>query len=193
MNEFDYRSIPDNWYALAASRAYATHPHLAGSSEDYSDAQVILKLFQDNFEITPPAESPIFNAGSTESRSATLDIHKLTKPTAWIDKYFPYMNTPLDRSLEILGEDGEPVWSADLVEDGDPRDPEATLYRDAVPTFHGFSKDGEAEGQLIYANYGSKEDYDLLVKKGADLTGKIVLVRYGGLFRGLKVRTRMTI
>lgn len=105
------------------------------------------------------------------------------------------MNTPLDRQLEILDlaseEDGEfkhkAVWSADLEEVADPRDPEAARYADAVPAFHGLSKGGEAQGQLIYANYGTKEDYDLLVSKGANLTGKIVLVRYGGLFRGLKV------
>jgi N-acetylated-alpha-linked acidic dipeptidase len=67
------------------------------------------------------------------------------------------LNTPLDRSVEILGKDGKAVWSADLVEDGDPLDDEAHKYKDAVPTWHGLSRDGTAEGQLVYANYGSKE------------------------------------
>jgi hypothetical protein len=31
------------------------------------------------------------------------------------------------------------------------------------------------------------QDYDELISQGTDLTGKIVIVRYGGLFRGLKV------
>ena len=98
------------------------------------------------------------------------------------------MNTPLDRTLSILGEDGKPEWDADLVEDGDPRDPEAAKYRDSVPTFHGLSADGDVEGQLVYVNYGRKEDYDELIAKGVDFTGKIVLARYGAVFRGLKVR-----
>lgn len=97
------------------------------------------------------------------------------------------MNTPLDRSLQIIGEDGKAVWDADLVEDGDPRDPEAAKYKDSVPTFHGLSHGGEVEGLLIYANYGRKEDYDELVAKGANFTGKIVITRYGAIFRGLKV------
>lgn len=89
--------------------------------------------------------------------------------------------------MEILGEDGKPIWSADLVEKGDERDPESVKYADAVPTFHGLSKSGEAEGPLIYANYGTKQDYDDLVAAGANFTGKIVIVRYGAVFRGLKV------
>lgn len=79
------------------------------------------------------------------------------------------------------------MFSADLVEDGDLRDPEAAKYRNAVPTFHGLSRDGDVTGELVYANYGSQEDYAKLVVAGANLTGKIVLTRYGGIFRGLKV------
>lgn len=99
------------------------------------------------------------------------------------------MNTPLDRRLEILDDDGGVLWAADLEEDWDPLDREAAEYRDAVPTFHGLSRGGEVEGKLVYANYGTKEDYDELVEAGADLSGKIVIVRYGAIFRGLKVRS----
>ncbi|EIW61691.1 Zn-dependent exopeptidase [Trametes versicolor FP-101664 SS1] len=182
-----YLSVPDPASALLASREYATHPHIAGSIEDYTDATVILKLFQDHFGIVAPPEPPLFPAGSPASRSATLDINKLHKPAAWIDIYYPVMNTPLDRAVEILGADGEVEFSADLVEDGDPRDPEAAEYRDAVPTFHGLSADGIAEGEIVYVNYGRKEDYDEIVAKGGNLTGKIVLARYGANFRGLKI------
>ncbi|KAI0375832.1 Zn-dependent exopeptidase [Pilatotrama ljubarskyi] len=184
-----YLSVPDPASALQASREYATHPHLAGSIEDYEDARVILKLFQDNFGIVAPPEPPVFPAGSPASRQATLGIPKRHKAAAWIDVYYPVMNTPLDRSLELLADDGEHVeWAADLEEDGDPRDPEAAKYRDAVPTFHGLSADGTAVGQVVYANYGLKEDYDEIVAKGGNLTGKIVLARYGGNFRGLKIK-----
>ena len=37
-------------------------------------------------------------------------------------------------------------------------------------------------------NYGRPEDYVAIEKLGIDMKGKIVLARYGGLFRGLKVR-----
>lgn len=35
---------------------------------------------------------------------------------------------------------------------------------------------------------GSIADYDRLVELGVELEGKIALVKYGGLFRGLKVK-----
>ncbi|KDQ64377.1 hypothetical protein JAAARDRAFT_27999 [Jaapia argillacea MUCL 33604] len=183
-----FLSVPSSENALAASRAYATHPHLAGAPEDFDDAKVILELFQKQFGISPPSEIPVFPAGSAESRNATLGIPELDAPNAWIDVYYPIMNTPLDRSLQILDHEGNSLWDADLVEDGDERDPEAAKYRDAVPTWHGLSRGGEVEGQLIYANYGTKEDYDYLVASGANLTGKIVLTRYGAIFRGLKIK-----
>jgi N-acetylated-alpha-linked acidic dipeptidase len=176
---------------LSASRKYATHPHLAGSSEDLEDAKVLLELFQTQFNIPVPEEEPIFPAGSHESRHATLNIPKLSSPQAWIDTYYPIMNTPLDRSLELIGDDGSIVWTADLVEDGDPRDPEAAKYRDYVPTWHGCSFGGEAEGELVYVNYGTKEDYDKLVELGVEFKGKITIARYGGIFRGLKVSTQV--
>ncbi|KZT71471.1 Zn-dependent exopeptidase [Daedalea quercina L-15889] len=183
-----FLSVPSTESAFASSRKWATHPHLAGSSEDFEDAKDILSVFQDAFNIPKPPVAPVFPAGSPLSRAATLGINKLPGPVAWIDKYYPVMNTPVNHSLLVLSEDGETVWEADLEEDGDPADPDASKYRTAVPAWHGLSKDGEAEGELIYANYGRKEDYDAIVAAGGDLTGKIVLARYGAIFRGLKIQ-----
>ena len=118
---------------------------------------------------------------------STLKIASLKSPNAWIDVYYPVMNTALNRSLEILDEDGESLWKANLEEDGDPLDPEAAMYKDAVPTWHGLSRDGDVTGELVYANYGTKEDYDNLRATGVNVTGKIVITRYGAIFRGLKV------
>ena len=182
-----FSSVPDPEVALATSRKYATIPHLAGSPEDYASAETMLALFQTEFNIDVPSELPVFPAGTSKSRNATLGITSSKAPSAWIDVYYPVLNTPLDRSLQILDEDGKPVWSADLAEHGDKLDPEAAKYADAVPAFHGLSKGGEVEGQLIYVNYGTKEDFDELVAAGVDFTGKIVITRYGGNYRGLKV------
>jgi len=40
---------------------------------------------------------------------------------------------------------------------------------------------------VVYANYGRLEDFDQLAARHIDLKGKIVLTRYGGNFRGVKV------
>ncbi|KAG1727082.1 Zn-dependent exopeptidase [Suillus paluster] len=189
--EDGYLAVPSAESALAASRDYATHPHLAGAVEDFQDAKDILALFQSEFGIPAPATEPIYPAGSPESREATLSsISKLSKPAAWVDIYYPVMNTGNADGLavELLGESDQPIWKANLLEDGDPRDETAAKYKDAIPPWHGLSAGGEAIGQLVYANYGTKDDYDKLVGAGVDLTGKIVLTRYGANFRGLKVQ-----
>lgn len=180
-------SVPNPKSALASSRSYTTYPHLAGSTADHEDALSILKLFQTELNIPASDRVPQFDAGSPESRNATLNIGELKGLNAWIDVYYPVMNTGLERKLQIF-EEGVLVWDGDLVEDGDPLDPEAAKYRDAIPTWHGLSKDGDVKGQLIYANYGTQEDYQNLLSIGTNFTEKIVLVRYGAIFRGLKVR-----
>ena len=129
-------------------------------------AKDFLDILQHEFSIPKTLEYPIFSAGSEASRNATLSITNLTQPTAWIDVYYPVLNTPLDRSLEILGEDGTAVWKADLEEVGDQLDSDAYEHAKSIGAWHGLSCDGEAEGRLIYVNYGRKSDYDQLVQKG---------------------------
>ncbi|KAJ7780979.1 hypothetical protein B0H16DRAFT_1298508 [Mycena metata] len=183
-----YLTIPDEDSAIESSRLFATEPHLAGSEGDLKTAKDFLNIFQTEFGIESTASEPIFAAGSPESQDATNSIPKTKHPRAWIDVYYPVMNTPLDRSLQLLDGDGEVVWEAELEEVADDTDPDAGAHYADVPTFHGLSAAGDVQGKLIYANYGRKEDYDDLVEKGVNLTGAVVITRYGGIFRGLKVK-----
>ncbi|KAL8954470.1 MAG: hypothetical protein Q9183_007102, partial [Haloplaca sp. 2 TL-2023] len=59
-----------------------------------------------------------------------------------------------------------------------------------TPVFHGHSKTGNVTGPLIYANYGSREDFQNLVDQGIELSGSSALVRYYGTQgdRSLKVK-----
>lgn len=41
---------------------------------------------------------------------------------------------------------------------------------------------------MVYVNYGRPEDFEALAAAGVSAEGKIALARYGGIFRGLKVR-----
>jgi N-acetylated-alpha-linked acidic dipeptidase len=56
-----------------------------------------------------------------------------------------------------------------------------------VMPFNGSSGSGDVTGEVVYANYGRMEDFDKLTAEHIDLRGKIVLCRYGGNFRGVKV------
>ena len=68
-------------------------------------------------------------------------------------------------------------------ESGDP----ATADLRAVPAYTAYSPSGEVRGQVVYANYGLPDDFQRLAEMGIDVRGKILLVRYGQCFRGVKV------
>jgi N-acetylated-alpha-linked acidic dipeptidase len=68
-------------------------------------------------------------------------------------------------------------------------DVEGDPYQDdprVVMPFNGSSPSGDVEAEVIYANYGRPEDFKKLEDMKVDVRGKIVLVRYGENFRGVK-------
>jgi N-acetylated-alpha-linked acidic dipeptidase len=56
----------------------------------------------------------------------------------------------------------------------------------AIAAYNAYSPSGDVTAEVVYANYGLPEDYDRLQELGIDVAGKIVLVRYGRCFRGVK-------
>ena len=56
----------------------------------------------------------------------------------------------------------------------------------SVMGFNAYSPSGDVTAEVVYANYGVPEDYAELRNMGIDVAGKIVLVRYGKCFRGVK-------
>ncbi|MEQ9398683.1 MAG: M28 family peptidase [Longimicrobiales bacterium] len=61
-------------------------------------------------------------------------------------------------------------------------------HPDLLNGWNAFSGSGDVTGEVVYANYGRREDYRALDSMGIDLTDKVVVARYGGNFRGFKVK-----
>jgi N-acetylated-alpha-linked acidic dipeptidase len=110
-----------------------------------------------------------------------------------IVSYEVHLNKHVDHRLALLqkAKPETPEWKvsfeASLREDVLEKDP-STKLEDSVPTFHGYSASGNVTAPVVYVNYGSWQDYDDLIKANVSLKGKIALARYGGIFRGLKVK-----
>ncbi|KAG6022541.1 hypothetical protein E4U40_004529 [Claviceps sp. LM458 group G5] len=109
-----------------------------------------------------------------------------------IVEYDVYINYPAGHGLSLLKKSDEnDAWSiafnASLTEDILDED-STTSLDDRIPTFHGYSASGNVTGQFVYVNYGTYQDYQDLVEAGIDLKGKIAIAKYGGIFRGLKVK-----
>jgi N-acetylated-alpha-linked acidic dipeptidase len=66
--------------------------------------------------------------------------------------------------------------------------PWESAFDEAVVGYNAFSPSGDVAGDVVYANYGLPQDYAELDKLGVSVKDKIVLVRYGGSFRGVKAQ-----
>lgn len=57
-----------------------------------------------------------------------------------------------------------------------------------LPGWNAYSGSGDVTAEVVYANYGRKEDFEKLAELGISVAGKIVIARYGGNFRGYKAK-----
>src|SRR5436853_834556 len=80
-------------------------------------------------------------------------------------------------------------WQASLKEDAVAGDPFSA--REVGVAYHAYSASGEVTAPVVYANSGNPADYDWLAAHGADIMGKIALVRYSMpySYRGFKALT----
>ena len=103
------------------------------------------------------------------------------------ERFDVYMNYPKKGGRRVaIVEPTELQWEAILEEEPVNK----RLSREQTPVFHGLSKSGTVRGPLVYANYGSKQDFEKLQNQGINITGSIIIVRYYGSQsdRALKVK-----
>ncbi len=100
-----------------------------------------------------------------------------------IVEYSVWMNYPKEISVDVTAPAGVTMHGPTREHvDGDP-------YQDdprVVTPYSGMSPSGDVEADVVYASYGSPEDFKKLEDLKVDVRGKIVLVRYGQNFRGVK-------
>ena len=127
-------------------------------------------------------------AGTFADKKTALFVFDKLKEWGWqvdMAEYEVLLNYPAKPPTLALIQPNNRILS--LVEDSNLADKDSASP-DAFPAFHGYGVSGTAQGQVVYANHGRPEDYATLEKLGVDVRDKIVLVRYGEIFRGLKVR-----
>jgi N-acetylated-alpha-linked acidic dipeptidase len=138
-----------------------------------------LRIYMDRMAAKP------HHAGSPGSKGVAEYL--ATQLTEWgfdtrIETFQALIPYPTARLLEMTA----PVrFRAKLAEPAIPEDP-ATAQENQLPTFNAYGASGDVTAPLVYVNYGLPEDFDYLKKQGIDVRGKIVIVRYGRSWRGLK-------
>ena len=126
-------------------------------------------------------------AGTPEDK-ATADYVAQKFRAAGLDteivEYKVWINYPSEISVDITAPAGVEMHGPTREHvDGDPYDDDPRV----VMPFSSMSPSGDVEADVVYANYGTPEDFEKLEKLKIDVHGKIVLVRYGQNFRGVKV------
>ncbi|MDR3508933.1 MAG: transferrin receptor-like dimerization domain-containing protein [Caulobacteraceae bacterium] len=102
---------------------------------------------------------------------------------AHIEEFSVLYPTPKHEALELLG---PAPFTATLTEPPMPGDATSANTAGALPAWLAFGGDGDVTAELVYVNYGMPDDYKALDRMGVSVKGKIVIVRYGGGWRGLK-------
>jgi N-acetylated-alpha-linked acidic dipeptidase len=126
-------------------------------------------------------------AGSPEDRRTAdyvLQQYLAAGLDASIQPYKVWMALPLDVRVDVVAPENVVMHgpSPERVSD-DPFQKDARI----LPAFNEYSPSGDVTADVVYANYGRAEDFKKLKEMGIDVKGKLVIVRYGEVFRGVKV------
>ena len=106
---------------------------------------------------------------------------------------FPVLlSYPKSRRLTLQPREGGPLIELAHGEDHAKGD-RYSFDKGVADLFLAYSPSGSVTAEVVYANYGRTEDFEVLKKLGVDCIGKIVITRYGKIFRGDKVQWPSTV
>uniref|UniRef100_A0A674K271 Glutamate carboxypeptidase 2 n=1 Tax=Terrapene triunguis TaxID=2587831 RepID=A0A674K271_9SAUR len=141
-------------------RSFTKFPHLAGTEQNLHLAKQIQAQWKE------------FGLDSAEL------VH--------YDVLLSYPNETQPNYVSIIDDQGNEIFNTSLFETP-PQGYENITG--VLPPYNAFSAQGVPEADLVYVNYGRTEDFFKLEREiGINCTGKIVIARYGKIFRGNKVK-----
>ncbi|XP_028023974.2 N-acetylated-alpha-linked acidic dipeptidase 2 isoform X4 [Balaenoptera acutorostrata] len=144
-------------------RSFTELPHLAGTEQNLLLAKKI----------------------QTQWKKSGLDSAKLVH----YDVLLSYPNETNANYISITDEHGNEIFNTSYHE---PPPDGYENVKNIVPPYNAFSPQGTPEGELVYVNYARTEDFFKLEREmNINCTGKIVIARYGKIFRGNKVKNAM--
>ncbi len=164
------------------------------SGEDADRARAIvetvdaerLRTFHDALSSRPhragtPGDREVIDwlARTFESFGLEVEVHE-------IEIYAPH---PVSGSVEVVSVDRDGLERERLSLSVQEKPVEGDPYSDHPELaigWNAYSASGIAVGEVVYANYGTKEDFEALAAAGIDVAGRIVLARYGRNYRGYK-------
>ncbi|MGD0442530.1 MAG: M28 family metallopeptidase [Edaphobacter sp.] len=153
-----FMAVPDPKLAGEHLKTLTSAPHWASSPEDYATAVYVADKF----------------------KAAGLQTE--------IVPYRVLLNKPVKILIEAFDASGAKLMSGPTPEHVDNKNGGDPFQDDPriLPAFNGSSPSGDITAEVVYANYGTLADFQQLAKLGISVKDKIVIVRYGENFRGIK-------
>ena len=160
--ERKFSALPSRARAREAHAFLTAEPHVAGSPRDRALAEWVRDRWRE------------YGLEHVE-----IVEHEVLLPYA----------TDVHVSMMVRTPSGERAWQASFREDAVDGDPYSK--RDVGLAYHAYSASGDVTAPVVYAGSGNPADYDWLARRGVDVRGKIVLVRYSVpySYRGFKALT----
>ena len=143
------------------------------------------KLAQEELKTLTAVPHPTASKEDYDTATYVADKFKAAGLETQIVPYKAWLNLPQEVFVQATNADGKILMTGPAREHVD-KDP----YQDdprVLPAFHGGSPSGDITAEAVYANYGRPEDFKKLDEMHVSVAGKIVLVRYGMNFRGVKI------
>ena len=103
--------------------------------------------------------------------------------SAQIESFSVLYPTPRKIALEMVAPHS---YRARLHEPPVAGDKSSAITAGTLPPYNVYGADGDVTAELVYVNYGGREDYQELDRRGISVKGRIVIARYGNGWRGLK-------
>jgi len=198
MNAATHRPLVAALCALLATAAGAAAPAIASdttllgfTSDGSKQQQSLEKKFDAQLSATEMRDWLKQMAGGPNQVGAPHDKANaefmLAKFKEWgwdahIETFDVLYPTPKEEAVELVA---PTQFKAALHEPPVKGDATSSLSG-ALPPYNVYGADGDVTAPLVYVNYGMPDDYKELARRGVDVKGKIVIVRYGGGWRGLK-------
>ena len=187
--------IPVLQIILVSSPAFSQTATIDGFTQDRLAAQ---RRWEDAFRAVPASKSAREHlriltrephiAGTKEDYDTAIYVRDQLRGygiPAELRQYDVWLNYPKSPAvLELITAKRQRLNINEAVVSKDP----SSSHPKITPLFNGYSASGDVTAPVVYANYGLPNDYDDLKKAGVDVKGKIVIVRYGNSFRGVKAK-----
>ena len=180
--------------ATASAQSPAGISELPGFHPDRVEHQLQLEQFLINHHTPEAYREHLYQltkhphiAGTEESRMVIEYMSEVMRGAGLEVRHYDYdawMPEPGEVNISLIRPIRMPLNNQEYIYDEDPYSSHPGL----VHGWNAYSGSGEVTAEVVYANYGTREDFIQLSEMGVDVEGKIVIARYGGNFRGFKAK-----